>query len=167
MEDNLLIAVVGNRNSGKTTTWKELFGRAVKTGVNLRKLYITETEYVEVFLVSGSPEEREMYVGDLITVERPRIVLCSMQYIESARDTFNYFFENEYSAYTHWLNPGYSDVECKYFDSLGLVNWLLEKEHFISIKNAKHSPEVRVQQIKEHIYGWAKYRDLIFVDEGT
>lgn len=166
MEDKLLIAVVGNRNSGKTTTWKELFGRVVKTGVNLRKLYLTETEYVEVFLVSGSPEERGINVGDLITVERPRIVLCSIQYIESARDTFNYFFENEYSAYTHWLNPGYSDAECKYFDSLGLVNWLLEKEHFISIKNAKHSPEGRVQKIKEHIYGWAKYRDLIIVDDG-
>ncbi len=80
MANNLVVAVLGNRNSGKSRTWNSLFrkGRSVKTGPRMRKLFLTDTQYVEVFLVSGSPEERKLYVGDIIGDLKPRIVLCSM-----------------------------------------------------------------------------------------
>lgn len=71
--DNLVISVIGHRNSGKSTTWYELFERTVSTGTELKKLYLTTTEYVEVFLVSGSPEERQTYVGDIIGSQRPEL----------------------------------------------------------------------------------------------
>ena len=161
MSNKLVVSVIGNQNSGKTSTWKELFGRTVKTGTKLRQLYLNKTEYVEVFLVSGSAEEREKYIGDLITEKNPRIVLCSMQYIESVKDTFNYFVENEYTSYTQWLNPGYKDQKEVYFDSLGLVNWLLNEEHILSMRNGKINLKDRVQEIRDHIYGWAKNRNLI------
>jgi len=61
MKNNLVIVIMGNRKSGKSTTWNTLFGRQVRTGK--KKLYLTNYDYVEVFLVSGSPEEREKYVG--------------------------------------------------------------------------------------------------------
>lgn len=60
MRNNLLVGVLGHRNSGKSRTWNVLFGSTVKTGTLMRHLFLTETEYVEVFLVSGSPEEREI-----------------------------------------------------------------------------------------------------------
>ena len=77
MEDNLVVSVLGNRNSGKSYTWNKLFGREVRTGKKLKRLYFNENEYVLVFLISGSPEERHKYVGDLITAKQPEIVLCS------------------------------------------------------------------------------------------
>lgn len=92
MRDNLVIAVLGNRNSGKSTTWNELFGRTVRTGSQMRRLDLTATEYVEVFLVSGSPEERETYVGEIIGTQTPRIVLCSMQYRADVTQTIDFFF---------------------------------------------------------------------------
>src|SRR5258706_10298933 len=97
--DNLVVAVMGHRNSGKSTTWYELFGRTVRTGTELKKLYLTNTEYIEVFLVSGSPEERETYVGDIIGTLRPRIVLCSMQYRRDVTTTIDFFFRNKYSEF--------------------------------------------------------------------
>ena len=57
--EKLLIAVLGNRNSGKSHTWNTLFGSTVRTGKEERRLYFNDCEYVNVFLVSGSPEERE------------------------------------------------------------------------------------------------------------
>ena len=53
--DKLLVSVIGKRNSGKSSTWNSLFNRTVKTGIKLKRLYLNETEYVNVFLVSGSP----------------------------------------------------------------------------------------------------------------
>ena len=64
MSENLLISVLGNRNSGKSYTWNTLFKQTVRTGTELRRLYLTDNEYVEVFLVSGSAEERKEYVWD-------------------------------------------------------------------------------------------------------
>lgn len=159
---NLAIAVLGNRNSGKSKTWNELFGKTVRTGSELKCLYLTETEYVEVFLVSGSPEERGTYVGDIIGKQKPRIVLCSMQYRLDVIDTFEYFFKNDYSIYCHWLNPGYKDFyEISCIDSLGLTNYIISQGGIIGIRNAKVDLNGRVNEIRDFIYGWAKFRRLI------
>lgn len=86
--EKLLVAVLGDRNSGKSHTRNTLFGATVRTGKDERRLYFNSCEYVNVFLVSGSPEERETYVGELITAEKPKIVLCSTQYRDIVKDTF-------------------------------------------------------------------------------
>jgi GTPase Era involved in 16S rRNA processing len=35
---NLVVAVLGHRNTGKSTTWNTLFGATVKTGKHERRL---------------------------------------------------------------------------------------------------------------------------------
>lgn len=160
--ERLLIAVLGNRNSGKSHTWNTLFDATVKTGKEERRLYFNDCEYVNVFLVSGSPEERKTYVGDLITAKEPRIVLCSTQYRDDVKTTYKYFIDNGYLLFVHWLNPGYSDLDTPSFDSLGLVSWLLSKQSIVGIRSGKSSTDSRVKEMKEYIYGWAKPRNLVF-----
>src|SRR5437868_3064583 len=118
----LAVIVLGNRRSGKSTTWNTLFGRTVRTGSEMRELVLPSGVSIPVFLVSGSPEERDMYVGDIIDRANPRVVLCSLQYIEDARDSFDFFLENGFSLYVQWLNPGYSD-EGVLPDTLGFASW--------------------------------------------
>ena len=158
--EKLLVCIMGNRNSGKSYTWNALFNEIVRTGRTERKLYFNACEYVNVFLVSGSPEERNEYIGDLITVNSPRIVLCSAQYSEGVKDTFNYFLENGYSIYVHWLNPGYKDENIQFYDNLGIISWLLSKRSTVSIRNGKKYRK-RVREIRDYIYGWASSRKLI------
>jgi hypothetical protein len=160
MKGKIVIAVLGNRNSGKSTTWYELFGEKVRTGRRVRRLYLTESEFVEVFVVSGSPEERDAYVGKIIGKQSPRIVLCSVQYLRSATDTIDYFIENGYSIYVHWLNPGYSDAG-QLPDSIGLLAYFLYRGATISIREGKTNPRNRVEEIRGFLYGWAKSRNLI------
>jgi hypothetical protein len=160
MSKNLVVAVVGNRNSGKSATWNALFGRTVRTGSEIRRLFLRGNEYVEVFLVSGSPEERGLYVGDIITRDNPRIVLCSMQYREDVIDTINYFTERDYFLFMHWLNPGYAD-DSYVQDSLGLVPRLLAEDSLLGIRNGQIDLGERVKEIRDFLYGWAKMRNLL------
>jgi hypothetical protein len=160
MSEDLLIGVLGNQKSGKTETWNALFGRTVHIGKRLRPLWLTDTEYVDVFLVSGSSEERNKYVGDLITVKHPRIVLCSFQYREGVSESFSYFSEREYFLFVQWLNPGYSDRAAG-SDLLGLIPLLLAEESLLSMRNGKCDVESRVREIREFISGWAGPRGLI------
>ena len=44
MNDKLIIGILGPKSSGKTYTWNSLFGRTVKTGKNLRKLFLNDKE---------------------------------------------------------------------------------------------------------------------------
>lgn len=164
MNDRLLVAVLGNRNSGKSSTWNTLFDVTVKTGTKLRRLYLNKAQWVdEVFLVSGSPEEREIPIEELMPTESPRIVLCSMQYKAGVKDTFNYFLRNGYTVYVQWLNPGYSD-NAAYADHLALREWLIDKGALFCQRNGKVDPTYRVNEIKQQILGWATYRDLVCTD---
>ena len=57
MNDRLFVSVLGNRNSGKSTTWNRVFcplheDKSVKIGQYERKLYLNPAEWVEVFLIS-------------------------------------------------------------------------------------------------------------------
>jgi len=162
MKEKLAIIVMGFPNSGKTATWISLFGRKVKTGKELRKLYLNSREYINVFLVSGSPEERGEYVGDLITQDDPEMVLCSMQFRSDSMTTINYFIDNGYSIYVQWINPGYQDqMDSMSYDTLGLTSYLLAKGAMLSIRNGKLPLESRVSEIRDHLYGWACGRNLL------
>ena len=160
MKDKIVISVLGNRNSGKSTTWNTLFGSTVKTGIYSRRLYLTATEYVEVFLVSGSPEERDLYVGDIVGEQAPRIILCSIQYRADVTKTIDYFCQHDYSVYTQWLNPGFSD-SARQPDTLSLMSYLLDHDAIVSIRDGAIAPAPRVQELSDFIYGWARSRGLI------
>ena len=160
MRDRIVASVLGNRDSGKSTTWNTLFGHTVRTGVHVRRLYFDSTEYIEVFLVSGSPEERETYVGDIIGQQRPTIVLCSMQYRADVTGTIDYFIQHEYGIYNQWLNPGFSDPG-RQPDSLDLISYLLDRRAVVSIRDGTLAPEPRVREISDFLYGWAHSRGLI------
>lgn len=162
MVENLLVAVIGKSNSGKSHTWNRLFGKTVKTGTKIRRLDLGGGRYVKVFLVSGSPEERKEYVGDIIDNKKPRIVLCSIQYGEEATDTIDWFVENGYFMFIHWLNPGFhDDMDEAYFDYLGLMNRILCKESVLGVRNGKLCASERVNEMRDFILGWAESRDLV------
>lgn len=162
---NMLIGVLGHQNSGKSETWKMLFGDNVRTGSNERRLYLTDDEYIIVFLVSGSAEERHKYVGDIIKVHKPRIILCSMQYIEDVTDTLGYFIERDYFLYLQWLNPGYYDnIDFPYHDYLGVLSYIQFKESTISIRNGKLPAYNRANEIRNYLYGWANFNNLLIKD---
>ena len=159
MTDKLVVAVLGNRNAGKSLTWNELFGRTVRTGKDLRLLKLNAREAVEVFLVSGSPEERNEYVGDLVGTSGARIVLCSMQYTESVMETLDFFTEQGFLVFLHWLNPGYSDLAA-YPDSLGIYAAIQHRHSLTGIRNGQVNPAPRVRELRDFIYGWASSRRL-------
>lgn len=149
MKNNLVIGLLGHRNSGKSSTWNELFQRTVKTGTEIRRLYLTKSKYIEVFLVSGSPEERYTYVGELIGDLKPRIILCSMQYITDVSQTINFFVDNDYFLYIQWLNPGYNDQnEIPHVDYLGLVAYMLSLNSSISIRSGKKISKAGFKKLK-------------------
>ena len=162
MKDKIVIFVLGNRNSGKSTTWNTLFGETVRTGANLRRLYLTASEYIEVFLVSGSPEERETYVGDIVGQQQPRIILCSIQYRADVTQTIDYFVQHDYAIYTQWLNPGFSD-SARSPDDLAMLSYLVDRSATVSIRDGKVDPAPRVQEVSDFLYGWARSRGLILI----
>lgn len=161
MADRLFVGVLGHRNSGKSRTWNELFGRTVRRGQQTRSLELRDNEHVDVFLVSGSFEEREEYAGDILDNQDARIVLCSMQYVDDVRSTIQYVTERHFDIFIQWLNPGYSD-HGDYYDKLGLEPLLLWQRATLSLRDGSVSPRNRVGEIREFIYGWAAYRGLIY-----
>jgi hypothetical protein len=160
MNDNLCMAVLGNRNSGKSLTWNTLFGRRVSTGRRMRRLFLTATQYVEVFLVSGSSEERHLYVGDIIGEMVPRIVLCSMQYHSDVTQTIQYFRQHDYFLYVHWLNPGHRD-RATAEDSLDLIPTISGERGLVHVRDGNIDPSARVQEMREYLFEWASSRSLL------
>jgi hypothetical protein len=162
----LFVAVLGHRNSGKSQTWNDLFGRTVRRGSTSRSLELKPGECVEVFLISGSFEERGEYAGDILKNQDARIILCSMQYTEQVVDTIEYVVNAGFDIFVQWLNPGFSDVSA-YFDRLGLPNQLLWKNATISMRDGTTPTKQRVQEIKEFVFGWATYRNLVLPCNAT
>lgn len=161
--DRLFIGVLGHRNSGKSTTWNSLFKRTVKTGKKQKKLKLLDGKSTKVFVVSGSPEERNKYAGDIITNKNHRIILCSMQYTEAVQNTIDFATDpdNDFEIFIQWLNPGHNDSG-QYFDHLGLMPSLVAKRATFSIRDAKCAPKDRVEEIRQFIFGWATARRLTF-----
>ena len=161
MKDRLLIGALGNRHSGKSHTWNTLFGRTVRRGKLPRHLELVPKECVEVFVVSGSFEERGEYAGDVLGTQSCRIVLCSLQYTEDVRETLNYLIEQDFQLYIQWLNPGFNEPD-QVLDRLNLVDEILSQRSTFSIRDGKITANDRVQELRQFIYGWAKYRSLLF-----
>ena len=160
MTNRLLIGLLGNRDSGKSHTWNELFGRTVRRGTYPRNLELLPGECVEVFLISGSFEERREHAADVLGTQDCRIVLCSLQYTEEVRETLNYFVNQDFHLYVQWLNPGYHHPD-QMDDHLDIVNEILLQASTFSIRDGKADAFDRVSEIRQFIYGWAKYRHLI------
>ena len=155
-----MVGVLGHRNAGKSLTWNTLFEATVKTGKNERVLRLSDKEWVNVFLVSGSPEERETYVGNIINSKSPRIVLCSMQYTSDVTQTIDYFAKREYHLFIHWLNPGFHD-DTKSEDYLNLIPYIHQLCYILEIKDGKANPELRVNEIRDYIREWASTKGLL------
>lgn len=162
MTENLLVGVLGNKGAGKSFTWNYLFKREVRTGKHLRKLYLNSREYVEVFLISRSAEERHLDVQNIIKEKQPRIILCSLDYSTPLKSTLEYFVKNKFFLFIHWLNPGYKESNMEsIFYTLGIVNVILKEESLVGIRNANDDIRNRTSEMKDFIYGWAKSRGLI------
>ncbi|MBN2683439.1 MAG: hypothetical protein JXR58_13090 [Bacteroidales bacterium] len=162
MNKNLVIGLLGKSGSGKSYLWSKLFGREVKTGKRLRKLFLTENEYIEVFLVNVAAAKRKKFIGEIVTIEKPEIILCSMDYSPGVLKTIDYFSKNEYSMTVFWLNPGYNeDYDPELFYTLGVINLLIEKNAVIARRNGKKDPGFLILEIKKYLYGWAKFNGLI------
>lgn len=161
MADRLFVGVLGHQDAGKSETWNALFGHKVKTGKYSRHLPLGGGECVDVFLVSGSNEERKKYAGDVLANQNTRIVLCSVQYAQEAQRTFDYAFDAGFTVAIQWINPGYHDAG-QYYDRLGFGPQLLHRGATMSLRDGGVDLSSRVQEIRETIYGWAAYRDLIF-----
>jgi hypothetical protein len=159
--ERLFVGVLGHRNSGKTKTWDTLFRRKVRTGTSPRTLRLNEGACAEVFLISGSPEERDLYAGDLLANQTCRIILCSMQYIDAVRGTLDYVVDEGFDFHVQWLNPGWKD-EGYVPDSLGLMPWLLHHGATVAIRDGQAAPGPRVEEIRETVQGWAVARSLTF-----
>lgn len=159
-QEKLAVIALGNSNSGKSMTWNTLFGRTVKTGANARELVIKNNLFTEIFLVSGSPEERKKYVGEIVVDINIRIILCSMQYTRDCVSTIDFFYKNNYQFYVHWLNPGYSD-ESEYQDKEDIIATLNGYNAVIEKHNGKINPNSRVETIRNYIYNWASRQAII------
>lgn len=164
MKKMLLIAVLGHRNSGKSETWKKLFADLnIRTAQkSLRSLQVgPKGEYVDVFLINGSPQERGKPVEEIIQVDsEPEIVLCSIQFKKDALSTLKYFQKNNYFIFIHWLNPGFND-SYEYSDSEGIISEILKMDSIIGKRNGKVNADERVLEIQDYIHDWANRNCLL------
>ncbi len=156
--ERLFVTVLGNRNSGKSLTWNTLLGRRSEL-VRILAPSCKRGRCVEVFLISGSPEERQTYAGDILADQDCRIVLCSVQYAELGRDTYDYAFMNGFSVFSQWLNPGYHDAG-ENFDRHGIAPWLVARGATISVRDATRPVHSRAEEIRQFVDGWASARGL-------
>lgn len=158
MNTKLLIGVIGNQCSGKSTTWSTMFGRNVHTGKNIRKVDINGVK-IPVFLINESALERKTSLEYILPDEDPKIVLSSFLYHKNVKLNFDYFYKKNYDLYVQWLNPGYSDPNEKaLFYNEGIINYLLGLGTIVSVKNGKLNPHARVEELKNYILAWYSSR---------
>ena len=169
----LAIIILGNRNSGKSNTFYELFGRTIKTGwkqlqidgKNLT-LFVKNSSFEEmgevidkeVFVRNSSFEERKEEADKFFDkVGLPRIVLCAVQYKEKGLDTIEFFKRNGYYIYIQWLNPGFRD-NIEYEDFLKFEERFSSSGQFHKVSGKEKTK--RVEQIKQFLIGWMLNKDI-------
>ncbi|MEK5175520.1 hypothetical protein NST63_20190 [Heyndrickxia sp. FSL W8-0496] len=162
MTNKLAIIVLGNRNAGKSETWKRLFNQVnIRTSSKKRKLYLNKIEYVDVFLINGSPEERGLEVDEIIKVETD-ILLCSVQYNKHGLKTIKKLYNCGFQIYIQWLNPGFADRN-EYNDYLYILEELKALKNLETHKRSGKKEEVinRVSDIHSYIYNMAQKNNLL------
>ena len=157
MNNKLLISVLGNCNAGKSSTWKQLFGRQVRTSStgNSKRLTFDDGKYIDVVVINGSPQERGKEIEDVLKNKLPYIVLCSVQYTIRAIENYKYFFDEGYHMYVQWLNPGYND-HSKYEDIKGIASYVLNNSGELHEQDGQSNIDLRVEELKTYLYNWGK-----------
>ena len=164
MADRLVVGVLGNQNSGKSKTWYTLFGDGIRATHRLRWWELRPGQWVQVGLVGQSPEESRLDLNgrlDVFEAQGGRIVLCSMQYVNTddvtVLDTLRCFIDRDYTLYVQWLNPGRKGSGPVQEDP-AITDTILGARSALAIRDGNADPHNRVEEIKEFVYGWAKYR---------
>lgn len=161
--EQLVVGVLGNPNSGKSKTWYKLFDRDVNTTQkNPHWLELRPGQWVEVIVINSSPEESGLDLADKLNRQKNPmkqcecpIVLCSMQYNNNV--SLDYFIDRKYTLYIQWINPGYK--QDRETEDRSITEKILSAESVFSIREGSdENLDHRVQEIREFIYGWAKYR---------
>jgi len=83
-----------------------------------------------------------------------------MQYTNEVHRTLDYFIDKNFYLNIQWLNPGYHDAG-ETWDRLGLANQILAHTSVFAIRNGKINARSRVGEMRQFIYSWARYRNLI------
>jgi hypothetical protein len=156
-EKNLAVVALGNKNAGKSNTWYKIFNQEnMRTIPRLRQLYFNDNEYVHVFLLNGSMDERKREIDEeLIECD---ILLCSVQYTEKGKKTIEYLHEQGYQLLVYWLNPGCEDNQ-QYTDYLSIIQ-MINSYPNSTVKQYKAikddwDTKVRSEEIIQYIYDWA------------
>jgi hypothetical protein len=164
MTKKLAVVVLGNRNAGKSETWKRLFNEPnIRTTKNIRRLYLTTDEYVEAFLINGSPEERKKNIEEMLTIEA-QILCCSIQYKKQGLESIRTLYKKGYEVFIHWLNPGYNDTY-EYPDNLHVIDEIsqMDKCKITKVSGKKHLAESRVDELRKYILEWATKNKVIYI----
>ncbi|WP_057767790.1 hypothetical protein [Cytobacillus praedii] len=158
-EKKLAVVALGNKNAGKSNTWYKIFNQEnIPTIRRLRQLHFNKKEYVHVFLLNGSMEERKREIDEeLIDCD---ILLCSVQYNEKGKKTIEYLHKQGYQ----WLNPGCEDKQ-QYTDYLSIIQ-MINSYPNSTVKQCKaikddSDTKVRSDEIIQFIYEWARKEDII------
>jgi hypothetical protein len=165
----IAIIALGKPHAGKSTTWYEIFGRTIRSGVKqldldgrnltvrVKNASFEESDdeietYFAVLVINASNEESGKKIEDYLDVnDLPWIVFCSVQYIKDGLMTIDWFWEHGYYLYIQWINPGYHD-ERPYDDFLEL-----EKRYGSSGKFKRRSgkeKKERAAAIVEFLRAW-------------
>ena len=171
MDKRIVIVALGNRDSGKSTTWYEFFGRVIRTGYKRISFNFRE---IEIFVKNSSFEEMGEDINEDVFVRNasfeeygddakeyfdinnlPKIVFCSVQYTQKGIETINFFKEHQYYIYIQWLNPGCCD-STSYIDHLKFEESFKDFGEF-HIESGKEKKE-RVLKIKAFIYNWIRQK---------
>lgn len=167
----LAICVLGEADSGKSTTWYELLGGTVRSSrVNTRSLLIGNRECVDVFLLNSSCEEFDEEIDERLPEESPRILLLAIQYSNDHRikpaDTISWLIDNRFDLYIQWLNPGCDSngIRPAYDDYLGIVDYINKNKNKNDVVEKWNSSKLhaRCKRIKEIINVWARPKKLIY-----
>ena len=156
-EKKLFIGLLGEPNSGKTTTWNTLFNGKTKTGIHERGLKLFHLMWEDVFLINGSPEETNIPLVDRLGVLSPRILLSSLQYIDQVQASLSYIYKNYDDIFIMWLNPGFQSELIDDTNSdvgLNLMSELITKGATVCMRDGSKA-NINAQEIRAYIQGWA------------
>lgn len=173
---NFAVIILGNRNSGKSSTWYKLFGRRVNSGIKFFKID-TKTikfllknssfqesggkieEFIDVHLQNTSCEENRKEISQLFDIAGlPKVLFISVQYSEHGIETINWLKEKGYFLYIQWLNPGYYDKN-EYTDFLEFEKRFAEKGIFT--KRSGKGINERVEEITLFLIKWFREKKVL------